>query len=81
MGNLGKVLAGGGCLLWLVTFVLGIVISVASGVIANIVPDLAPYISMLSSGSCCCSSLGFISFVVGVILILVGGNSAPAEAE
>lgn len=79
MGNLGKVLAGGGCLLWMAMFVLGIAITLGSGIIANFAPNAAGYISMLSSGSCCCSSLGFMSFVIGVILIVVGGRGEPAS--
>jgi hypothetical protein len=81
MGTAGKALAGLGCLMWLLCGILGLVLAFGSGIIGGIIGyDYAGFVSMGGYGSMCCSSLGFIMFVVGVILVLVGGGSSePTE--
>lgn len=81
MGNAGKALAGIGCLLWLVCGILGMVLAFGAGMIGNIIGyDYVGFVSMGGYGSMCCASLGFMMFVVGIILVLVGGSSAPADS-
>ncbi len=81
MGNVGKALAGIGCLLWLLCGILGMVLAFGSGIIGGIIGyDYISYVSMGGYGSMCCASLGFMMFVVGIILALVGGSSTPPES-
>lgn len=80
MGKIGKILAGGGCLFWLVASVLTAVLMFGAGIIVNLVgPEIGSLVSIVSYLTSCCSGLGFLSFIVGVVLILVGGGSAPVE--
>jgi hypothetical protein len=76
MGNLGKVLAAGGCLTFLLCFVLTFVFAFGSSIIYSVLGDV-PGLGFVTYGTSCCSTLGFFGFVIGVILILVGGRSAP----
>ena len=81
MGNAGKALAGLGCLMWLLCTILGMVLVFGSGMLGAVIGyDYDYIVSMGGYGSMCCASLGFMMFIVGIILVLVGGNSAPAES-
>ena len=80
MGNAGKALAGLGCLMWLLCTILGVALVFGSGMLGAVIGyDYVGIVSMGGYGSMCCASLGFMMFVVGIILVLVGGSSAPAE--
>ena len=69
--NTGKMLAGCGCGLWLLCVVVIVIAQVllGSGMLNY---SLAAPVAYTTYGAGCCSSLGFIVGVVGIILIFVG---------
>ena len=67
----GRILAGCGCLTWLGCVLLLVVweIVASMGVLPNSLVALG---SVVMGGSSCCSFLGFVVGLVGIIMMLVG---------
>lgn len=82
-GRTGRILTGCGCLTWLGCVLLSVFLSFGWSFVAAVMPaDLVGAIGFLiapiSWGSCACSGLAFLSAIVGIVLILMGGKQ-PTE--
>ncbi len=75
--NTGRILAGGGCITFLLCFVFGALLTfVVPGVLAN--QEMYDFVALSAYSGyacCCCSMLGGVGGLAGIVMILMGARS------